>query len=85
VKFKFILAEKASYPIAVLCHVLGVSRSGFHAWRKRPQAPRLASIRSSLLRLLPYTTAAVGRTAARASTPSCVLVESEWVRSGLSA
>jgi putative transposase len=40
VKFKFILAEKASYPVTVLCHVLGVSRSGFHAWRKRPQAPR---------------------------------------------
>jgi putative transposase len=40
VKFSFILAEKA-YPITVLCSVLGVSRSGFHAWRKRPTAPRL--------------------------------------------
>jgi putative transposase len=42
VKYAFILAEKA-YPIAVLCSVLGVSRSGFHAWRKRPVAPRTRS------------------------------------------
>ena len=40
-KFAFILAEKALYPITVLCHVLGVSRSGFHAWRGRPAAPRV--------------------------------------------
>lgn len=40
-KFTFILAEKALYPITVLCWVLGVSRSGYHAWRKRPQAARV--------------------------------------------
>jgi transposase InsO family protein len=42
VKFAFILAEKA-YPITALCNVLGVSRSGFHAWRKRPTALRIRS------------------------------------------
>lgn len=35
-RFTFILAEKAFYPIAVLCRVLKVSRSGFHAWVVRP-------------------------------------------------
>lgn len=40
-KFTFILAEKALYPITVLCWVLGVSPSGYHAWRKRPQAARV--------------------------------------------
>lgn len=42
-KFTFILAEKALYPITVLCWVLGVSTSGYHAWRKRPQAARVRS------------------------------------------
>lgn len=42
-KFVFILAEKAFYSITMLCRVLEVSRSGFHAWRKRPQAPRVRS------------------------------------------
>lgn len=42
-KFAFILAEKAFYTITMLCRVLDVSRSGFHAWRGRPQAPRVRS------------------------------------------
>jgi transposase InsO family protein len=43
VKFAFILAEKANYPILVLCEVLGVSRSGFHAWQHRPRSARQCS------------------------------------------
>jgi putative transposase len=38
--FRFIAAEKASHPIALLCEVLEVSRSGFHAWQKRPPSRR---------------------------------------------
>jgi transposase InsO family protein len=41
VKFELVKAEKAHYPVAVLCSVLSVSRSGFYAWQKRPaQAAR---------------------------------------------
>lgn len=39
-KFEFILAEKALYPVALLCRVLSVSRSGFYAWCGRPEPPR---------------------------------------------
>jgi putative transposase len=47
VKFRFIGAEQA-FPIAFMCRQLGVSRSGFYAWRKRPEAPRVERDRELL-------------------------------------
>jgi len=40
-RFEFILAEKAHYPVAVLCRVLLVSTSGFYAWCKRSPSTRV--------------------------------------------
>jgi putative transposase len=40
VRFAFISAEKASYPIVLLCDVLDVTRSGFYAWLARPASPK---------------------------------------------
>lgn len=39
-RFRFIEAEKANYPITVLCEVLRVRRSGFYAWRVRAPSVR---------------------------------------------
>jgi len=39
-RFAFVDAEKAHYPVEVLCDVLGVSRSGFYAWKLRSPSAR---------------------------------------------
>ncbi len=45
-RFRFIAAEKARYPVPTLCRCLTVSRSGFFAWCKRkPSARALADVR----------------------------------------
>jgi putative transposase len=38
--FRFIAAEKANHSISLMSSVLGVSRSGFHAWERRPPSDR---------------------------------------------
>jgi transposase InsO family protein len=37
-KFAFIHAEKAHFQVAFMCKQLGVSRSGYHAWRTRARS-----------------------------------------------
>jgi putative transposase len=38
--FSFIAAEKTNYPVAVMCRVFGVNRTGFHNWERRAPSDR---------------------------------------------
>ena len=40
VKYTFIHADLLMYPLSVVCYVLGVTQSGFHAWRGRGPSMR---------------------------------------------
>ena len=33
-------ANQATFPIAMMARVLGVSEAGYHAWRKRPASKK---------------------------------------------
>ena len=39
-RYRFIAAEKAKYPVALLCRVLHVASSGYYAWRHRQPSRR---------------------------------------------
>lgn len=39
-KYAFILAELMAYPLSVVCWVLGVTQSGYHAWKGRKPSRR---------------------------------------------
>jgi putative transposase len=41
--FRFVSAEKASFPVSLLCSTLGVSTAGFYAWQNRAPSQRALS------------------------------------------
>ena len=42
-RFLFVSAEKANYPVTMLCRVLEVSRAGYYAFEGRGPSKREAS------------------------------------------
>jgi putative transposase len=56
VKFGFVAKHRGIWPVDVVCEALGISRSGFYAWRTRAESKRsrtdaeiLVTVRSSFL------------------------------------
>ena len=52
-RYRFIAAEKACYPIVLLCRVLCVARAGYYAWRGRGPSARAqadATLTSQIVR-----------------------------------
>jgi len=61
VRFAFIEAEKAEFPVELLCEVLHVSRSGFYAWQGRPESSRAREDRRLKLEITSIHTVHKGR------------------------
>ncbi len=45
-KFRLVQDQRETFPVRVLCDVLGVSPAGYCAWRDRPESPRKAANRA---------------------------------------
>lgn len=45
-KFGFVDEHRKVWPVRVICAVLGLSASGYYAWRTRPESPRSAANRT---------------------------------------
>lgn len=50
-RFAFVEAQKATYPVSTLCTMMKVSRGGFYAWRTRPESSRSKEDRRLLVKV----------------------------------
>jgi len=69
--FRFIAAKRAEHSIQIMCRVLEVSRSGFHAWVVRDLSTRALADEKLAARIATIHTGSRCTYGLRAFTPSC--------------
>jgi putative transposase len=60
-KFRLIEDQRDTFPVRVVCDVMGVSPAGYYAWRGRPESPRKAANRTLLTEIRRVHTTHRGR------------------------
>lgn len=60
-RYAFIQAEKARYPVVVLCRVMAVTRSGFYRWCQHPLSRRAQENQAVLVQIRHWHHASEGR------------------------
>jgi putative transposase len=70
-KFRIIEDQRETFPVRVLCDVMGVSAAGFYAWRGRPESPRKAANRALLAEIRRSIWHIAGAMAGRESMRPC--------------
>jgi putative transposase len=51
VRFRFVAAERAQFPVSLLCTAVGVTRQGFYAWLRREPSARSVADQALLARI----------------------------------
>ena len=70
-KFGFVDEHRQVWPVRVMCAVLGLSASGYYAWRGRPESQRSVANRELTEDIRLIHAESSGVTARRAFTPPC--------------
>ena len=83
-KFGFVDEHRRIWPVRVMCAALGLSVSGYYAWRSRIESPRAAAGRVLLDDIRRIHGESSGTYGSPRCTPCCAAAAAELVVAGLS-
>ena len=83
-KFGFVHEHRRIWPVRVMCAALGLSVSGYYAWRCRRESPRAAAGRVLLDDIRRIHGESSGTYGSPRCTPCCAAAAAELVVAGLS-